>query len=142
MTSKKYFCLASPQTPPGSAAWYSLDFIMLCLAALRSHGSVQHVLWLCLAYSEGRQSGKSAFIHIPLPREQVPHLVADKPLQQPSLQGYQVPDGCGEAFTVDPEGHRVSHMTRSWGGGTQVLQRHILARVKQGRGLGRVSNPR
>lgn len=98
---------------------------------------------LCLACLEGKERvGKIVFIHTLLPSEQVPHLVADKPLQHLALQGHQVPVSCGEAVTVDPEGHRVNHMTRSWGGETQVLQRHILARVRQGRGEGSSSTSR
>lgn len=89
-----------------------------------------------------RRVGKIVFIYILLPSEQVPHLVADKPLQHLALQGHQVPGSCGEAFTVDPEGHRVNHMTRSWSGGTQVLQRHIMARVRQGRVEGSISTSR
>lgn len=143
MTSKKYFCLASPPTPPGSTAWYSLGFIILCVAALRSQGLYSVCCGCAWHTQKESRAGKIVFIHIPLPREQVPHLVADKLLQQPALQGYQVPDSwCTEAFAGDPEGHRVSHMTRSWSGGTRVLQSHILARVRQGRGLASISIPR
>lgn len=87
----------------------------------------------------GRNQSRKDFSDIPLCGEQAPHLVADKPIQQPALQGYQVPDSCPEAVAVDPEGHRVGRMTGSWSGETQVLQRHSLAKVREGRGLGRLS---
>lgn len=57
MTSKKYFCLASPPTPLRSTAWRSLDFPTLCLTNVGSC-SQYSVLWLCLACSEGKQSRK------------------------------------------------------------------------------------
>lgn len=85
--------------------------------------------------SEGKQGRKDVLIYILLPIEQVPHLVADKPL----LQGYQVPGSFCEVAVADPKGHRVGRMTRSWSGETQVLQRRILARVREGRGQGRTS---
>lgn len=84
--------------------------------------------------SEGKQSREDVLLYSPLPSEQVPHLVADKP----SLQGYQVPDSFCEAVAVDLKGHRVGRMMRSWSGETQVLQRRILARVREGRGQGRL----
>lgn len=101
-------------------------------------GATAYIVCYGCAWHAQKESraGKIVFIHIPLPSEQVPHLVADKPVQQPALQGYQVPDSFCEAVTVDPKGHRVGHMTRSSSGGSQVLQRHIL---REGRGQGRIS---
>jgi len=104
-------------------------------------GAVVNIVCYGCAWHAQKESraGKIVFICIPLPIEQVPHLVADKPVQQPALQGYQVPDSFCEAIAVDPKGHRVGRMTTSSSGETQVLQRHILARVREGRGQGRIS---
>lgn len=91
------------------------------------------------AWHAQKEWEQERFLRLPPRGEQAAHLVADKPIQQPALQGYQAPDHYPEAAAVGPEGHRVGRMPGSWSGETQVLQRHSLAKVREGRGLGRLS---